>query len=392
MSKHSVPHVTVLVPTSSGWGRQLLRGVHQYACIHGPWDIWFEERGEDELQRLRPSRLGDGVIAQIATPGMARHLLGADVPIVNISSARLPGVNVPRVSKDLAAAGRMAMIHLTERGFRNFAYCAFPRSYFIEDHRKAFLDALATAGHGCSVFCMHRKMSRNWQARQAHLASWLQGLPKPLGVFTWDIVAGRAVIDAAKSVGFDVPDKVAVLAGDDDDLICETSHPPLSGIPFPAAQLGHEAASLLAVMMNGWRPKKTMNLVKPNEIIVRQSTDILAIEDPDLLGAIRFIRDHCGDTIQVKDVVNSVAISRRSLEYRFHQLLGRTIAAEIRRVHIAQARRLLAQSEMSIDKVATASGFGSPEYMSCVFKADVGLTPLKYRSHVRGVSARVKHC
>ena len=378
------PQITVLVPTSYNWGRQLVRGIHDYASVHGSWNLWFEECGEAELQQQRPSRLGDGVIAQIATPGLARYLCGVGVPVVNISSARLRNVNLPNVSKDLTAAAQLATAHFVERGFRHFAYCAFPRSYYVENHRESFLKTLAAAGHECNVYQVRRAMLRDRQLRQEHLARWIERLPKPLGVFTWDIMAARAVIDAACSAGFDVPGKVAVLAGDDDDLTCETSRPPLSGMPFPAGRIGHEAAALLAQLMNGKRPPKEPILIEPTGIVTRQSTDVLAIDDPDLLEALRFIRERCADAIQVEDVVEAVAVSRRSLEYRFHNLLGRTIAAEIRQAHIERAKMLLVKTELPIAKVADKAGFGSPEYMSRVFKAEFGLTPLKYRVYAQG--------
>lgn len=360
-----------------------MRGIHNYTRTHDPWHLWIEERGEDELPRLPPGWAGDGIIAQVATPAMARYLAEINVPTVNISSARLQGIELPRVSKDLLASGQLAATHLMERGLRHFAYCALPRSYYIERHRDAFVEALATSGHDCQVY-VGRRTKRAWRARQESITRWLEESPKPVGVFTWGIPSGRAVLDACRAAGLDVPSEVAVLAGDDDELTCEICHPPLSGMPFPSEQIGREAASLLASLMEGHPPPKKEIYVEPTGVVTRQSTDMLAVDDPDLLRAIRFIRDHCVDPIQVRDVVDAVAASRRSLEYRFHNLLGRTIAAEIRRVHVERAKLLLAQTDMPVPKVAAASGFGSPEYMSYIFKNKLGLTPVRYRANVRG--------
>ncbi len=119
----------------------------------------------------------------------------------------------------------------------------------------------------------------------------------------------------------------------------------------------------------------------------QRSTDTLAVADPELVSAIRFIRARAGEPIQVDDVLRAVPMSRRSLERRFYSVLGRTPASEIRRVHVERARRLLAETDLPVPDVAAASGFGSPEYLAVVFKGETGLTPLRYRSRVRARSS-----
>lgn len=181
-----------------------------------------------------------------------------------------------------------------------------------------------------------------------------------------------------------VPEQVAVMGGDEDTLLCETCNPPLSGVALTSERIGYEEASLLDRMLHGKPCPKEPILIEPTRVVVRQSTDTLAINDPDLAGAIAFIRIHATTSIQVSDVLRAVAVSRSWLERRFQEALGRSPAEEIRRVRIDRAKQLLADTEMPVPQVAVAAGFGSREYLAYAFKQATGLTPREFRQRVRG--------
>ena len=212
---------------------------------------------------------------------------------------------------------------------------------------------------------------------------WLKPLPKPIGILTWTTNCGREVINACRKADLLIPEQIAVLAADEDELLCELCNPPLSGIALTSERIGYEAAATLDRLMKGRRPTENLILIEPTGVISRQSTDTLAIDDVDVAHTVAFIRNHAGDQIQVEDVLRNVAVSRSQLERRFQEILGRTPAAEIRRVHLERAKRLLEETDMTIPKIAFASGFGSREYLAYVFKFETGLTPREYRSRIR---------
>ena len=191
------------------------------------------------------------------------------------------------------------------------------------------------------------------------------------------------MIESCHQMGLHVPEDVAIVVGDYDELLCETCTPSLSGVAVPSEQVGYEAALQLDRLMRGEPPPAEPIHIEPHGVIARQSTDLLAIEDDDLAKAIRFIRDHASEPIEVKDVLREVAISRRRLERGFQKVLGRSPSAEIHRRHVEQAKRLLTETDMQIPDVAAASGFGSPTYFATIFKREMGLSPLKYRSSTR---------
>ncbi len=386
MPKKTPPSVAVLVDTSTGWGRRLIRGIISYARKHGPWRLWIDDRGQNEPMHLPPGWVGDGIIARVSSHAIAKHIAAMGVPVVNISGIELRGVDFPRVTTDVHAAAKLAAKHFLDRGFRHFGYCGPQRLSYVDSHRHAFVEALRDAGYPCGVYRPGSGVTARdgWPVLQEDLARWLKEIPKPAGVFTWGNKRGREVIYACQRVGLLVPEHVAVLGGDDDDLLCSACSPPLSGTMVASEQIGHEGAAMLDQLMGGEKLLSEAIYIEPTGIVTRQSTDTLSIDDSDLALAIRFIREHASEPIQVEDILAEVAISRRHLERRFQELLGRTPAAEIRRVHLQRAKELLSHTDLSIPDVAAGSGFGSPEYLAYVFKQETGLSPLKYRTQIRG--------
>ena len=380
------PHVAVLVDTATGWGRRLVRGVLNYSQ-HGQWYLWIKSGGQEAPLWLPPNWRGDGIIARIGTLAAARRVRAASVPAVNISAIELAGVDFPRVATDLMAAGQLAAGHLLDRGFVHFAYYGLTHRAYVDRHYAGFADAVSAVCHDCPFFGTTYDSGAGartaWSTRQRGLARWLKILSKPVAIVTWTTELGRELVQACRREGFLVPEQVAVLAADNDELLCEACSPSLSGIALTSERIGFEAARLLDRLMHGEPPPPGPLLLEPTGVVARQSTDTLAVDDPDLARAVAFIRNHATDPIQVADVLREVPVSRRWLERRFREVLGRGPAAEIRRVRLAQAKRLLAETDLPVPEVARLAGFGSREYLAAVFKAELDLGPRQYRNHMQ---------
>lgn len=378
----SLPRVTVLVTTATGWGRGIIKGIAAFANQHGPWLLQVEPEGE--RQALPAGWRGDGVIARLSTPKTAEALLRAGVPVVNVSSIALAGraAAVPRVCSDVAAGGVLAARHFLDRGFKHFGYVGLQKLSYVREHREAFGALLAEKGSSCSVITLGDRPEVADIPQT--LIEWLEALPKPVAVLTWNNSQGRAVIHACRLAGLLVPEEVAVLSGNDDPLLCECCLPQLSAISMATEQIGETAAELLEQLMRGKPVPKAPVLVPPIGIIARQSTDALLIQNPALLQALAFIREHATEPIQVEDILRVVPIARRSLERFFQESLGRSPAEEIRRVRLERAKHLLATTDLPIPKVAQASGFGTGEYLATLMRRTTGMTPLKFRAGARG--------
>lgn len=190
--------------------------------------------------------------------------------------------------------------------------------------------------------------------------------------------------EACRQVGLRIPEDAALLGAEDDDLYCELARPALSSVRVPAEQIGREAAALLDRLLDGARPPRQPILLPPQGVVARRSSEVLAIDDPDVVAAARFIRGHGHLPLFVADVLREVPVERRSLERRFRKALGRGIWEEIRRVHVERAKRLLAETDQSIKAIAKQSGFTDFRHMAVVFRKELGLSPTAYRSRVRG--------
>jgi LacI family transcriptional regulator len=229
----------------------------------------------------------------------------------------------------------------------------------------------------------HRLGATTGAERIRDLGEWLNALPKPVAVLTWAMDRGFEILEACEQRGLDIPEDVAILAGDDDELLCETVSPPLSGVIVPSERIGLEAASMLQRLMDQQPLDEHTRRLSPLGISTRQSTDTLAIQDPDVAEAVRFIRAKCAAPIQVDDILRHVPISRRSLERRFMKIVGRTPSDEIRRMRLSLATQLLLDTELAIPDVAYRSGFGSPQYLARLFRKHYNQSPMEFRNAAR---------
>jgi LacI family transcriptional regulator len=278
--------------------------------------------------------------------------------------------------------GKMAAEHLLDRGFKNFAYCGFEDMFGARSRGESFRRRITEAGFRTHVYKKPKPRGRrSWEDEQVFMADWLKSLPKPVGLMTCTDDRSQDVVEASKIAGVHVPEDLAIIGVDNDELVCELSSPPLSSIALNTQRSGYEAAELLDKLMSRKRIKMANQtiVVHPTHIVTRQSTDILAIEDRDVVAAVRFIRRNAREMIQVDDVVDTVAVSRRSLEQRFRRELGCSVLAEIKRARIDQVARMLVETNLSVSQIALALGYSGVENIARYFRSEKGMSPLAYR-------------
>jgi LacI family transcriptional regulator len=306
------------------------------------------------------------------------------VPAINIDTifGGLPGIG--DVVTDDAERARVAFAHLRDRGFEKFAYFAPPSHRYSEQLGREFASQVRGAGFACHEYCPPSRNGRRlgWDDQQRRVSQWLDALPRPIGILTIDAHRARRLVEICSLTGIRVPDDVAVLAGDADDLICEICSPPLSSVSLAARRLGFEAAAALDRVFQGEPPAATPIKIAPHGVVARQSTDVLAIDDPTVVQALRFIQASAFQDIVVKDILHEVPVSRRSLEIQFRRCLGRSPAEEIRRVRLDRGRELLARSDMAIGEIATSCGFANGTRFGVAFRKRFGKTPLAYRKQL----------
>jgi LacI family transcriptional regulator len=204
-------------------------------------------------------------------------------------------------------------------------------------------------------------------------------LTRPVGVFAVDDAWGFQLAAVCSQAGLHVPEEVAIVGVDNDDLLCELARPSLSSIPLSAHKVGLEAAALLNQMLQGAPAPEESLLIPPADVVCRRSSDILAIADEDVSQAVRFIRDHGHEPLRVEHVLAAVPVARRSLERRFRAVLGHGILVEIRHAHVQRACRLLTETDFSIATIAESAGFSGPKQFWLAFQQFLGQTPKEFR-------------
>jgi LacI family transcriptional regulator len=191
------------------------------------------------------------------------------------------------------------------------------------------------------------------------------------------------VAEACRRVGLRVPEDVAIVGVDNDELRCEFTNPPLSSVAIPTERIGYEAAALLDRLMDGGQPPAAPVLVQPQGVVVRRSTDMLAVDDDQVARAFRFIRQHSGEPFAVRDILREVGAERRDLDARFRKALNRSLEEEILRSRLQQAERILSETDLELTQVARASGFGTLARLREALRRQTGLGPTEYRGKFR---------
>ena len=328
---NETPKVALLIETARGYGRQMLRGIIKYARLHGPWGFYITPGDfEQALPKMRQWG-GTGIIARIETPRVAKAILRARLPTIalGLSDEQLkpddPLSQLSEVVSDSDGASRMGAEHLLERGFRNYAYIGSAGRVWSGRRQGGFCARIQKAGFEPQIYKppdAHRDCQ--WEREQSILSKWLDALPKPAGVMVCNDDRGREVLEACRAAEIRVPEELAVIGVDNDELLCDLAGPPLSSVALNAESAGYRAAELLDRMMRNRVHKKERILAEPLYVVTRRSTDIVAVDDPEVAAALHFIHDRAAEPIRLEDIVEHVQISRRALEMRFREAVGRT--------------------------------------------------------------------
>ncbi len=377
---HHIPHVLLLVDTAGAVGRRIIEGIGRYAEENGPWSIKYEYRALDSLppEWMKAWR-GDGIITRTFNVKQAKMLQATKLPRVELLGP--PTFGSAEIMSNSSEEAQNAVEHFLNRGLRHFAYFSYGEAWWIKQCREAFCKDLRERGYDCYVYLPSTRQRNTpvWHEHQLpSVTEWLGSLPRPIGVLTPGDLHAVCLLDVCRELHIAVPEEMAILGRGNDPVICKTVRPTLSSLDLDAGRIGYEAARLLDQKMTG-KPAPHVILVSPSHVAVRQSTDLMVIDDADVVQAMQFIRDYACTGIDVPRVADEVGLSRRVLERRFYKYLGRTPKTEIMRIRIERAKMLLAQTDKTRESIAQKSGFASPEYFSKVFHRLVGIKPQAYR-------------
>lgn len=354
------------------------RGVARFAGQHN-WHINAEMAYFGQLPH---GWKGDGIITLLdVQEEIIDFVLAARVPVVDLSVIR-EDVPLPRVVGDHRLVGCLAAEHFLERGFRHFAWFSTMDDAVSRLRLAGFRQTLARAGFACESWLFQRRpleRRNEWAAKCAFLERRLKAMPKPAAVFAFHDADASNVLDACADAALAVPEEVAILGTDNNELICESARVPLSSVNHDLEGVGYEGAALLHRLMLGGRPPKRPRLIEPKGVTVRRSTNVLAINYQPARQALQSLLKNYQKRTVIDDAVAASGLSRRNLERAFRQHVGRSLSEQLATLRLSRAKDFLLQTKLSATDIAAQVGFTTPQYFSNTFHKAFGVTPRRFR-------------
>jgi LacI family transcriptional regulator len=373
------PLIGVLVDTSYKYGASIVLGALRYANIKRRWLI-YKQLGLSLDENSQWPRL-DAIICAAGPSWILDRALRDCKNVIYCSSTGDPDV-CPVVGLDGAEAGMQAAEHLINCGLEHFAfYSGNPR---LGPSRLAgFRNVIEARGFACEEIRANPKQLDVEGARRDRLELFqrLNGLPKPVGILAVDDPWALELANACLEANLAVPEQVAIIGINNDDMLCQGAWPPLSSVEGDFSRIGYKAAELLERMLAGEiLPREDReNLLPPLGVVQRQSTNTLAVKDENLAKAIQFIREHACDPCTVNDVLFAVPVGRRWLEKLFVLQLGHTPHDEIARVRVETAQRFLRETTLKLTDIAFRCGYSELKRFHLAFRKVTSTTPAAYR-------------
>ena len=378
----NIKRIVLLIESSRTCERDFLRGIAKYSRHHGPWAFYRNPkyyirggRKQISLERIKHWN-PDGIIVSDTQDISKIAKLGVPT-LVHTVKQHYP--ELPSIVGDCQRSSAMAAEHLIACGFSNFAFCGLGRFYWSGERYQSFRQTLADAGHKVHFYeHMSSTRRKSVEVEQTQLVDWLRNLPKPIGLMACADDCSQTVIDACRVANIKVPDEIAIIGVDNDDMVCELSNPPLSSIALNFERAGYQAGQLMSRLITGESANEKI-VVEPTHVVIRESTDILAVEDSDVSSAVRYIRQNARQLIQIPDVLNAVTCSQRSLHDKFIRTLGRTVHDEIKRMRAEQIALMLRETDLTVSQIAFDLGYTDANHIARYFRDAKGISPLDYR-------------
>ena len=385
--------VGLFIESSRAYGRGLLLGIAKYMRARNDWSIVYQERTlGDAIPAHLAGRRFDGVLARIDTIRQRDWLSKLNIPVIDLRGS-WDHPRFPRILIDDKAVAELAAQHLLARGTRYFAFCGFAGADYSQNRRDSFCTAIRAAGHTVSVYespaaprgAGTSAYESTAAAHEQEMGNWLRRLPQPTGLMACNDVCGRQVIELCHLHGMKVPDHIAVIGVDNDEMFCELAEPTMSSVILPTERIGYQAAELLSAMMNGTEPPRHEVLIPPVAVMKRHSTDAAVGDDPYVASALAFIRENARTGINVEDILDHLAnlglnISRSTLDRKFRKALRCSPKDQILEVRLERIRQLLWSTTYSLERIAALVGLSGASQLAMVFKHRTGQTPGEFRA------------
>lgn len=377
---------TPVIILELGGSKSIFRGIYEKA-------MEFEFRVLDLkiTQGTIPPNLNiiGHITSGINDKPIIKSILDKKLPVIRVGSYPYPERDkiIPAIVPDAVTSGKLAADHFADRNFKSVGFvCNYP---WAEDPilYNAFRERALERGCECHLLKIKSplldKSSKRYESRKDQILNCLKDLPKPTGIFTYNDLSAARVYTIASNAGYEIPEEFAILGYANTQEICEFLPVQLSSIDINREEQGRFAVELLYSLINGGTKPTEPIIIPPKGVVIRQSTNLLAVPDPVVAKALRFIWDHFTEQISINDVAFVAGVARSTITRKFRECINHGVNSELRRKRLELAKKLLIASRMTINDIAIESGFPSPTYFHIAFKESFAMTPGDFRKKTK---------
>lgn len=374
--------IGIFIYAGSSYNMGLIRGALSILRDHPEYTISFCPYNPKNYIPPEPEKFA-GMLVQMRAPELVEFYKNiTNLPIVNIHTKLKPPDFVPTVRVNDYELGRSAANYYFRRGFRNFIYAGSDNFWFSKERERGFLDGVR-AGKGRLFPKIDLWKTFNPKEREA-VINMLRCLPKPIAIYAMNdenLIRFLEGLNEAKDL--QIPDEVAILGTENDDLFCDFTMLPLSSIDTNAFNTGRRAADILLEMIEGKKPEPEQLILPPGKITTRQSTNIWTINDEGVKKAMHIIQEEAHQGLTADALADRIYLSRRALDMKFKKYFSRTTSEQIQATQLKRAKDLLAKTDRSLQFIADECGFSTQSLFTVVFKRIIGETPSTFRKRNR---------
>lgn len=359
---------------------ELYKGIQDYAINHTDWLLIWDHFPEQRLKECDKEPYYQGIIGRIKFEAY-EEIKRLGIPAVN-TWATNSIKDMTSVLVDFGEVGKVAAEHLIKKGYRNFVHIDYRVSGTSTLFYEGFMKEVKKFNSPVKRYYVSHKTCENaqlWKKFNKDFRTWMGEWQYPMAIVTSMSSLGAQISACCLENGLRIPEDVAIVSNGNDLSYCEGRFPTISSVDINYYKVGYESAKMLDRKMKGDEPEKLYYYIKPRGIVARESTDSYAVKDNKVKEALRFISDHYNNSIQVIDVVDAVSVSRSTLERKFQNEIGHSIFDEINRLRVSSVKRLLIETDDSINDICKSSGFSSPHHLRRAFYKDENLNPAEFR-------------
>ncbi len=359
------------------YDQEIARGLIEWAKQRPDWRLTGPMGGMRDLSGETVHDL-DAVIVRIEHAADIRRYEKLGIPVIDVAGAYVHD-DFYRVQNDDRHTGRLAGKLVRDLGAFSFAFVGAQGTLWSEQRLRGFEEALGLPLSPGRIFTRTLAFYKN-QSHSNTLDRFVSSLPLQTAIFCCNDIAAVKVISHLRVRGIEVPRQMSVVSVDDDALLCSLSQPSLTSVALDCRTIGFKSGELIASLISGRSCEEHTLLIPARAIIERESTQLMLMHDPVVMKALVYIRDYACRGISVEDVAAYIGSSRRNLELRWRRVRDKTIYEEITLFRLQRAKRLLAETNSTIETVARECGFNTTQRLYSLFHRHVGCAPGQWRS------------